>query len=175
MIRRILTAATALVLVALGPAASHAGVVNPDISVLGQPFMRWTDDRADSSPKRIRLDQGEVEMVFDSYLNPYARGTFVTSLGTDGLDLEEGYFTLVRGLPAGLQLKGGKYRVNFGKLNPMHYGQPPIMPSTLGNSAPMAEGSPFSLFITGSEILRSRAPLGGQSLNRDMEQEVQCS
>ena len=34
--------------------------------------------------------------------------------------LEEGYFTLLRGLPAGLALKGGKYRVGFGRLNPMH-------------------------------------------------------
>jgi hypothetical protein len=59
-------------------------------------------------------------MVYDSYLNPYAKGYFVTSLGNDGLALEEGYFTLLRGLPGGLALKGGKYRVGFGKLNPMH-------------------------------------------------------
>ena len=101
-------------------APARAGVVNPDLSVLGQPFVRWTDDSAAASPRRATLDPGEVEMVYDSYLNPFAKGTFVTSLGADGLALEEGYFTLVRGLPADLQLKGGKYRVGFGKLNPMH-------------------------------------------------------
>ena len=104
----------------LGPAAASAGVVNPDISVLGQPFMRWTSDASDPSPKRVTFDPGEVEMVYDSYLNPYAKGTFVTSLASEGLSLEEGYFTLFRGLPGGLALKGGKYRVGFGKLNQMH-------------------------------------------------------
>jgi hypothetical protein len=113
-------AATLLLASALGPPVAGAGVVNPDISVLGQPFMRWTNDPSDASPKRVALNAGEVEMVYDSYLNPYAKGYFVTSLASDGLSLEEGYFTLLRGLPGGLALKGGKYRVGFGKLNPMH-------------------------------------------------------
>jgi hypothetical protein len=34
--------------------------------------------------------------------------------------VEEGYFQLLRGLPGGLAIKGGKYRVGFGKLNPQH-------------------------------------------------------
>ena len=113
-------AIVALFTLAAGTPLVHAGVVNPDISVLGQPFFRWTDDAADPSAKRATLKQGEVEMVFDSYLNPYARGFFVASLGESGLELEEGYFTLLRGLPGDLQLKGGKYRVNVGKLNVMH-------------------------------------------------------
>ena len=120
MSRRSIIAAALLLTATLGPATAGAGVVNPDISVLGQPFMRWTDDTSDSSPKRVSFDPGEVEMVYDSYLNPYAKGYFVTSLGNDGLALEEGYFTLLRGLPGGLALKGGRYRVGFGKLNPMH-------------------------------------------------------
>jgi hypothetical protein len=36
------------------------------------------------------------------------------------MELEEGYFQLFRGLPAGLAVKGGQYRVGFGKLNPQH-------------------------------------------------------
>ena len=120
MSRRSAIAAALLLAAALGPAAAGAGVVNPDLSVLGQPFMRWTNDPSDSSAKRARLDPGEVEMVYDSYLNPYAKGYFVTSLGKGGFTLEEGYFTLLRGLPGGIELKGGKYRVGFGKLNPMH-------------------------------------------------------
>jgi hypothetical protein len=110
----------ALLVLTLAPAAAGAGVINPDISVLGQPFMRWTNDAGDPSPRRVTLDPGEVELVYDSYLNPYARGYFVTSLSSDDFELEEGYFTLLRGLPGGLALKGGKYRVGFGKLNPMH-------------------------------------------------------
>jgi hypothetical protein len=120
MSRASVIAVALLLAAALGPAAAGAGVVNPDLSVLGQPYMRWTNDASDPSPKRATLDPGEVEMVYDSYLNPYAKGYFVTSLGRAGFTLEEGYFTLLRGLPGGLELKGGKYRVGFGKLNPMH-------------------------------------------------------
>jgi hypothetical protein len=102
----------------LGPA--RAGVVNPDISVVGQPSLRMTDDRAEPDRKRARLDPGETELVFDSYLNPYARGNVILSLGEGGMDMEEGFFTILRGLPGGLNLKGGKYRIGFGKLNPAH-------------------------------------------------------
>jgi hypothetical protein len=120
MCRRVLPTAILVLLASLDPAPSRAGPVNPDISVLGQPFMRWTNDDFDASAKRVTFNQGEVEMVFDAYLNPYAKGYFVTSLAADGFSLEEGYFTLLRGLPGDLQVKGGKYRVGFGKLNPMH-------------------------------------------------------
>jgi len=108
-----------LLLFALAPPA-RAGVVNPDISVIGQPFMRWTDDFTDPARKRAVLDVGEVEAMFDAALNPYARGTFVVSIDHGQIDIEEGYFQLLRGLPLGLALKGGKYRVGFGKLNPQH-------------------------------------------------------
>lgn len=101
-------------------APSRAGVVNPDISVIGQPIGSWTDASGSAARQRVTLDAGETEIVFDADLNPYARGTFTTSLGDAGLTLEEGFFTLARGLPAGLALKAGKYRVGFGKLNPSH-------------------------------------------------------
>ena len=97
-----------------------AGVTNPNLSVIGQPFSRWTDQSGDPSAGRAVLDVGETEFVYDDYLNPYAKGFFTVSLTGDGVALEEGYFTLLRGLPLGLTLKGGKYRVGFGKLNPMH-------------------------------------------------------
>jgi hypothetical protein len=110
--------AVAALIVVATPAA--AGVANPDISVIGQPVAQWTSDPASASRRRVTLDVGEVETVFDAYLNPYATGTFVASLGAEGMSLEEGYFRLVRGLPAGLEVKGGKYRVGFGKINPSH-------------------------------------------------------
>jgi hypothetical protein len=114
-------ATAALVLIGtLGVLPARAGVINPNISVIGQPFTRWTNDASDSSPKRVTLDPGEVEMVFDAYLNPYATGIFILALGEEGLELEEGYFTLLRGLPGGVAIKGGRYRVGFGKINGMH-------------------------------------------------------
>src|SRR5262249_39726323 len=110
----------ALLLLLAPVAPARAGVVNPDISVIGQPFMRWADDFNDPARKRPTLNVGEVEAMFDAALNPYARGTFILSIANGGIDVEEGYFQLLRGLPAGLALKGGKYRVGFGKLNPQH-------------------------------------------------------
>lgn len=98
----------------------HAGVVNPDISVIGQPILRWTDALGDPAAKRLVLDPGETEVMLDSYLNPYARGTVVLSFADGAVDVEEAYFQMLRGLPAGLAIKGGKYRVGFGKLNPAH-------------------------------------------------------
>jgi hypothetical protein len=97
-----------------------AGVTNPNISVIGQPFTRWLDDQSDPAHDRATLDPGELEAVFDAYLNPYATGWVVLTVGEEGAELEEGYFTLLRGLPGGLVVKGGKYRVGLGKLNPQH-------------------------------------------------------
>jgi hypothetical protein len=107
---------------ALGAAISSpavAGVTNPDISLIGQPFARWADDTT-ASRKRPTLDVGETEVMIDAYLNPYARGTAIFSFADGSVDVEEAFFTMLRGLPAGLALKGGKYRVGFGKLNPAH-------------------------------------------------------
>ena len=114
-------AGAAVVLLAAALACPvHAGVVNPDISVIGQPVVRWTDAVGDPAAKRFVLDPGETEVMLDSYLNPYARGTVVLSFADGAVDVEEAYFQMLRGLPAGLAIKGGKYRVGFGKLNPAH-------------------------------------------------------
>ena len=117
MIRRI---AFTFMLLATAATPALAGVVNPDISMVGQPFIRWTDDESDPTHKRPTLNLGEVEGVFDAYLNPYAHGTFILSIADGGVEVEEGYFQLLRGLPGGLTIKGGKYRAGFGKLNPQH-------------------------------------------------------
>jgi len=117
MIRRI---AFTFVLLAAAATPAVAGVTNPDISVVGQPFILWNDDPSDPTHKRPTLNLGEVEGIFDAYLNPYAKGTFVLSIADGGVEVEEGYFQLLRGLPGGLAVKGGKYRAGFGKMNPQH-------------------------------------------------------
>ena len=104
----------------LGIRSAHAGVVNPDISLIGQPVIRWTDDSSSVARKRPQFLLGETELVFDAALNPYAHGTAVFTFADGNADVEEAYFAMTRGLPLGLALKGGKYRVPFGKLNPAH-------------------------------------------------------
>lgn len=100
--------------------AAHAGVTNPNVSVIGQPFLQWHDAAGDPSAKRVGFDAGETELVLDAPLNPYARGWFTIAYADDEVGIEEGFFVLERGLPLGLQLKGGKYRTGFGKLNIAH-------------------------------------------------------
>ena len=117
MRKLVLAAVAAWPLVAAG---AQAGVVNPDISVIGQPVLTWTDDPSSTARKRPVFDVGETEFVFDSALNPYARGFFAASLASGQVSLEEGYFSLLRGLPGDITLKGGKYRAGFGKLNAAH-------------------------------------------------------
>jgi len=101
-------------------APAVAGVVNPNISVIGQPYLMVTDDPANPDHDRLRMDPGETEVVFDDYLNPFTRGYFTLALNEDGLELEEGWFRILHGLPGALNLKGGKWRQGFGKLNAQH-------------------------------------------------------
>ncbi|MEZ4649449.1 MAG: hypothetical protein R3E97_11845 [Candidatus Eisenbacteria bacterium] len=110
--------ASVLMLTSALPA--RAGVTNPKISILGQPRIVWTDDTEDPDRKRPVLDIGETEIIYDDYLNPYASGYFTLAIAEEGLELEEGYFTLFRGLPGDVALRGGQFRVPFGRINPTH-------------------------------------------------------
>jgi len=100
--------------------AASAGVVNPDISLIGQVRPGWTDDASSLDAKRPTLALGETELAADAALNPYASGTFVLSFGEEGAEVEEAYLKLDQALPWGLALKAGRYRAPFGKLNPAH-------------------------------------------------------
>lgn len=98
---------------------TNAGVVNPDISAIGQILGNYTKDNLSKGVKDFSL--GEAELVLDAPLNPYLNGMFVLSIDPhSGVDIEEAYATLIRGLPLNLALKAGKYRLNFGKLNAAH-------------------------------------------------------
>lgn len=105
------------------PAAAPraAPSTNPNVSVIG-------DFRATYlSPARRHLETEfhETEFAFLSVVDPYARADFYLSLAPDpetgefAVELEEGYLT-TQALPAGLQLKLGKFRSAFGKINAIH-------------------------------------------------------
>ena len=61
----------------------------------------------------------EVEAAFQAVVDPYARADFFLSATPEGLEVEEGYITFTA-LPAGMLLKAGKMRAQFGKVNTMH-------------------------------------------------------
>ncbi|HTW92131.1 MAG TPA: hypothetical protein VMH22_10530 [bacterium] len=114
------TAFPFLILFLLLTFTARAGVVNPDISVIGQMRTFMTDDPADSNRNRIQMSLDETEAEFDAALNPFAHGTVILSVLDGGIDVEEAYLQIPHSLPLGLALKAGKYRVGFGKLNPAH-------------------------------------------------------
>ena len=103
------------------PAPRTAPTTNPNMSVIG-------DFRAlYQSPARRHVDAEfkEAEIALQSVVDPYARAEFFLSIARDpttgkfGIDLEEGYLTTMD-LPANLQLKAGKFRSTFGKINNIH-------------------------------------------------------
>src|ERR1043165_8638163 len=61
----------------------------------------------------------ESEVGFQEVIDPYARADFFISFGEHGVDLEEGYLTFTA-LPSSFQLKVGKMRAAFGKVNTLH-------------------------------------------------------
>jgi hypothetical protein len=117
--------------VAIGLQASGFGqtTVNPDISVIPRFRIDTNDGEKLAQGKRefSRPDFQfeELEMAIQAYLNPFARGDVILTLpGPDieagKLGIEELYATVLRGLPLDLNIRLGKYRAEFGKLNMMH-------------------------------------------------------
>lgn len=94
---------------------------NPNMSVIGDFRLSY------DSPAQRHVDAEfhEAEIAAQSVVDPYARADFFFSVARDpesgkfGLDLEEGYLTSMD-LPAGLQLRAGKFRSTFGKINNIH-------------------------------------------------------
>jgi hypothetical protein len=101
-----------------------AGVANPDISAIGQVRGGITDDPGSVDKDEPTLALGESEFIVNAALNPYLKGFFTLAAGEEGVGVEEAYATLLRGLPWGLGLKAGKYRLGLGKLNPFHPHRP---------------------------------------------------
>ncbi len=107
-----------------------AGVGNPNLSAIGQVIGDRTDDANSADEGQPTLRTGEVEVVLDANLNPFLAGLFTLSGSEDGFVVEEAYLSLVKGLPWGLGLKAGKYRLGFGKMNGIHpHALPFINPS----------------------------------------------
>ena len=155
-------ALAALVVVLATHAATAQTSSNPDISIIPR-FLIFSDDGA-------KLDEGtrefsrpefqfqELEAVLSGYLNPYARADVVLTLAgpdleTASLGLEEAYLTVLRGLPLDLNVRAGKYRVDFGKINMMHPHQWPFVTQPISQERFFGEEALNDLGISASVIL----------------------
>ncbi len=115
---------------------SRAGAsLNPKISVIGSFLGAGTT--ADAVEKSYDAGLTEAEFSFQSYIDPYAKADFFIAFGHEVEDpfigpdeeaafsgefeteLEEAYLTTLS-LPFSLQLKAGKFRSAFGKINQPH-------------------------------------------------------
>src|SRR3984893_8573115 len=99
-----------------GGASGNAKLLNPDISLIGD-FI-GTAGHNDVAPGRS-LEMHESELGVQAIIDPYARADAFLSFGETGVNVEEAYVTFTS-LPAGLLLKVGKMRADFGKVNTIH-------------------------------------------------------
>jgi hypothetical protein len=106
-----------VVLLAITSIPVRAQTKNPNISLITDFRTYSRDDEGG-----LNLDLAEIECAVQGYLNPYARAdVFFAKHGTEGpVEIEEAYATFLRGLPLGLNIKAGKFLVDFGKLNVLH-------------------------------------------------------
>jgi uncharacterized coiled-coil protein SlyX len=109
-----------------------SNLTNPNISVIVDTFL-YTSDRQESTiensgipgytrhgfdrKKGFNLEAAELFLFapVDPYFNLYVTAPIKES----GAELEEAYF-LTTSLSEGFQLKGGKFRIGFGRLNAQH-------------------------------------------------------
>lgn len=118
-----------------GPPSSGTGSnpyarLLPDISAIGD-FAGVYDSldverlspRAERDPKspagKPKFLFQELELGLQSIIDPYARADIFISFEEGGVNVEEAYLTTLS-LPAGLQLRAGKFRSPIGRLNQEH-------------------------------------------------------
>lgn len=89
--------------------------LNPDIAVISNFLGGYNFD----SEQKGRFDLDEVEMSFQSNVDPFSRADVFLSITPDEVEIEEGYLSLLK-LPLRLGAKLGKMKANFGKVNTQH-------------------------------------------------------
>ena len=100
-------------LVALVAGRSSAGPVNPDISVIGDARIAWSDASEDDKPV---LELHELELAFVGPLNPYASAEAYLGIhGTEGIEVEEAKLILDRYFPGGFGVTAGQFLLDFGQ------------------------------------------------------------
>jgi hypothetical protein len=99
-----------------GGASGNAKLLNPDISLIGDFIGTAGHNNVSPSPS---LQMHETEVGMQAIIDPYARADAFLSFGETGVNVEEAYITFTS-LPAGLLLKVGKMRADFGKVNTIH-------------------------------------------------------
>lgn len=116
------TITVALLAVFVPMSAAAQSFLNPDLSVIGDMRYAYRNTAYQNleNAAATAFTFEELEVGINGYLNPYARADFFIAMHgiTGPVELEEGYASIVRGIP--VTLRAGKYFVDFGKLNAEH-------------------------------------------------------
>ena len=99
-----------------GAALMGNKLLNPEMAAIGT-FRGVAGYGGGTAGPALEMQESEVSL--QAIVDPYARADFFLSFGQQGVDLEEGYLTF-SALPGELQLKTGKMRAAFGKVNTLH-------------------------------------------------------
>jgi len=98
---------------------------NPEISVIGIFAAAWySQDNpivfAEVDPENTGVNLQELEIGFQGVIDPYFRLDTFLSFGVRGAELEEAYGTTLFSLPLNSQIRAGRMRAKFGRINQIH-------------------------------------------------------
>ena len=103
----------------------HAAL-NPNISVGGDFYFAYGSSESEYNrvPSEINFGTGglfmrEMELSFESVLDPYSRGKLFLGFGADEVGVEEGYLEWLN-WPLDMNVKLGKFKPQFGVINRYH-------------------------------------------------------
>jgi hypothetical protein len=99
--------------------------LNPDISVIGIFAGAWYSRNdpyvfAEDDPQQTGVKLQELELAFQSVVDPYFRFDTFISFKQDSVEVEEAYGTSLFSMPLGAQFRMGRMRAKFGRINQLH-------------------------------------------------------
>lgn len=151
--------------------------MNPNVSVVGTVL--GDANSLDAADRNVDVGFEEGEFAFQAAVDPYATADFFVAFGKEsepavspagtgeegggggGLnpEIEEAYITLIN-LPFSLQVKAGKFRSRFGKINETHphaynfIGVPLMYENFLGGEGLVDEGVSVSWLLPNSAFFQ---------------------
>ncbi len=133
--------------------------LNPNISVGGDYYYAYGTSESDYNREVSNINWGtgrfflrEMEISFESVLDPYARGKAFIGIGEEGADVCEAYMQLLN-WPLNMNLKLGKYRMQFGSINRWHchalpqFDRPLVMANFFGNESLKGVGAAANFLL----------------------------
>ncbi len=112
-------------LLILSMVGAASAVTQPDISAIGD-FRAFSGNYVDADGVKtarngtLNMRFNELELAINGNLNPYTRADIFVANHGDGFEIEEAFGSILRGLPLNMQIRAGRYLVDFGKLNSSH-------------------------------------------------------